>query len=76
MKKIIIAFMISLSIVLLILGFQQEQKDIEHARITANYNKKISDYMFDTYIPKKILEGDKLTNKIKYDIIALLNSKK
>ena len=71
MKKIIIAFMISLSIVLLILGFQQEQKDIEHARITANYNKKISDYMFDTYIPKKILEGDELSNKIKSDIIAV-----
>ena len=71
MKKIIIAFMISLSIVLLILGFQQEQKDIEHARITASYNKKISDYMFDTYIPKKILEGDELSNKIKSDIITV-----
>ena len=72
MKKVIIAFMISLSIILLILGFQQEQKDIEHIKVNSDYNKKIADYMFDIYISKKILEGDKLTNW--YDEVKYMKS--
>jgi hypothetical protein len=65
--------MITLAIILLILGFQQEQKDLEHLQNIKNSNEKISNYMFDSYIPKQIKEGLELSNEVKSDILKVFN---
>ena len=72
MRKLIFAFMCTLTSVLLILGFQQEQKKAKHEATISKYEKDLADYesymstyLLDVYLPKKQIEAENLAEDIK-----------
>ena len=73
MKKLLIAFMFALAIVMLMLGFQQEQREVKYEKDIKDYNEKISSYVFETYLPLKYTEAKTLSNEVKEKIIFELD---
>lgn len=80
MRKLILAFMCTLTSVLLILGFQQEQKKAKHEATISKYEKDLinyenymSTYLLDIYLPRKQIEAESLAEDIKLKIIQQLN---
>jgi len=80
MRKLMFAFMCTLTSVLLILGFQQEQKKAKHEATISKYEKDLvnyenymSTYLLDIYLPRKQIEAEGLAEEIKLKIIQQFN---
>ena len=73
MKRLSFAFLLALSVVLIILSYGLKEREERHKEESAKIPQQIEYFIFDDFMPRKIKEADLLAESIKADIIKIFD---
>jgi hypothetical protein len=72
-KRLFMAFMLFLAIILISLNFLMDWNKKNHIKKIDNINARMEEIVFDEVLPLKIIEADALSKKIKQDILNVFS---